>query len=444
MLIKTINYSDCYWLTKAHIPGSLLPKRIITNTREKLCLVDLKIEQETITKVIPSGTEEIASEPQINLEKKIILPCFIDLHTHLDKGHIWERSPNLIGTFDRALDKAIADSQKYWQSKDVYRRMEFSLKCAYAYGTKAIRTHLDSFGKQVQISFDVFTALKQQWSKKIELQAVSLVSLDYYQTDAGIALAELIKNANGILGGVAYIQPKIDAQIDNLFKIALERNLDLDLHVDENNDPDSICLQKIAQAAIKHNFPHKIVCGHCCSLAVQSPETVAKTIDLVKKAGITVVSLPMCNLYLQGRQYNHSQKPVTPFWRGVTKVHELQQEGTPVAFASDNTRDPFYGFGDLDMLEVFNQAVRIAHLDCDYNYWIQSVTTTPAEAMNLAINKIAPETKADFIIFSGRYYSELLSRTQHERIVIRNGKAIDTTLPDYAELDDLINCNDPQ
>jgi cytosine deaminase len=53
----------------------------------------------------------------------------------------------------------------------------------------------------------------------------------------------------------------------------------------------------------------------------------------------------------------------TPRWRGVTLVHEMKARGIPVAFASDNTRDPFYAYGDLDMVEVMREATRIAHLD---------------------------------------------------------------------------------
>ncbi len=45
----------------------------------------------------------------------------------------------------------------------------------------------------------------------------------------------------------------------------------------------------------------------------------------------------------------------TPQWRGVTLLHELRGKGIPVAMASDNTRDQFFAYGDLDMLEVFNQ-----------------------------------------------------------------------------------------
>lgn len=427
-----INHSR-YWLKNAHIPNCLLTTPPTHTTREGLSLVDLEVVEGTINQIIP-GSEATSDLPVIDLAKKIILPCFIDCHTHLDKGHIWERSPNLEGTFDNALTTVKKDAQPYWDAEELYRRMEFGLKCAYAHGTKAIRTHLDSFGEQGKVTLEVFKSLRDKWQDKITLQAVCLVTLDYFFLPEGIALADQIAEAGGILGGVAYINPELDAQLDQVFLLAKQRGLDLDFHADENGEIDSICLQKIAEAALRHNFQGKILCGHCCSLAVQPEATAKQIISVVKEAGIAVVSLPMCNLYLQDRKPGQ-----TPYWRGVTRVKELNAKGVPVAFASDNCRDPFYGFGDHDVLEVFTQAVRIAHLDTPYSDWVCSVTKTPADLMGLPqAGRIAVGLPADLVIFSGRYFSELLSRRQSDRLVLRSGKQIDTTLPSYSELDDLV------
>ncbi|OKH21478.1 cytosine deaminase [Hydrococcus rivularis NIES-593] len=426
--------SDRYWLKNAHVPVALIENSSFpAQTREGLCLVDLEIVAGEISQIIPaSGNNPEATF--VDLRKGIVFPGFVDMHTHLDKGHIWERSPNLDGTFDKALATAKSDSQQYWQEEDVYRRMEFGIKCSYARGTTAIRTHIDSFGEQVDISFEVFKSLQKEWADRVILQAVSLVSLDYYQTPEGVALADKVAEVGGILGGVAYMNPNLDSELDTIFSLAKERGLTLDFHADENGDIDSICLQKIAIAALRNEFAGQIICGHCCSLAVQPQEVVAQTISAIKKANIGIVSLPMCNLYLQDRQALR-----TPFWRGVTDVHELKQQGIPVAFASDNCRDPFYGFGDHDGLEVFTQAVRIAHLDTPYGDWCCSVTKTPADLMGLPnLGRIGVGLPADLILFRARYFSELLSRSQSDRIVLRRGKPINTTLPDYAELDDLV------
>ncbi|MEG3959293.1 cytosine deaminase [Microcoleus sp. herbarium2] len=442
MLPSTSNYL----LKNAAVPVSLSetqsialnPNRVsVRHTGEGLCLVDVEIAAGTIAQIIPAGTKPVPSSrdiPVVDLQGGLVLPCFVDMHTHLDKGHIWERSPNPDGTFASAIEAVRADTQKNWNADDVYRRMEFGLKCSYAHGTNAIRTHIDSAGEQGTVSLEVFEALQAEWGDRLILQAVSLVSLDYFLTPAGEKLADRIAQIGGILGGVAYINPDLDKQLDRVFALAKERNLNLDFHTDENDDPDSVTLQQVAKTAIRHQFSGQIICGHCCSLAVQPSDLVTETLALVKAANIGIVSLPMCNLYLQDRQ-----SQATPRWRGVTLLHELKAAGIRVAVASDNCRDPFYGFGDHDVLEVFNMAVRIAHLDRPWGDWPCAVTKTPADLMGLPnLGRIAVGLPADLILFKARNFSELLSRAQGDRTVLRQGLKIDTTLPDYRELDDLL------
>lgn len=429
-----------YWLKNAHVPTALLPFGSWQETRESLVLVDIYIQSGIIQQVLPAGgTTEISQGDTsqgegYDLHQGMILPGFVDIHTHLDKGHSWERAVNVEGNFDTAVTIIQKDAATYWQPEDLYRRMDFGLQCTYAHGTQALRTHLDSLGELGRNGFQIFGELKKKWSDRLTLQAVCLVSLDYYLTPAGAELADLVAKSGEILGGVAYPNPELKQQIDRIFTLAQERGLDLDFHVDETNDPESRCLYYIALAAIRHRFTGKITCGHCCSLAVQSVEVVAETLKVVKDAGISIVSLPMCNMFLQDRQQAR-----TPRWRGVTAIQELQGAGIPVAIASDNCRDPFYGFGDHDMLEVLAQGVRIAHLDNAYSKAAGMVTNTAATIIGLPdMAKIVPGAKADLVLFRGRRYSELLARSQHDRIVIRNGKPIDTTLPDYAVLDDLV------
>lgn len=430
--------SNHYWLINTQIPASLLVSQdfpeTVTRTRDNLVLVDLEIREGIIQNICSSlQNSNRGNLPDYDLQKGQVWPCFADIHTHLDKGHIWERTPNPNGSFLGALETILIAEEK-WTAEDIYRRMEFGLKCSYAHGTQAIRTHLDSLGQQTELSWDAFRILREKWQDKIYLQAVSLVPLDYFLTPEGENLADQVAELGGILGGFAQSHPDLNQQLDRLFKLAQERGLDLDLHTDESLNPDDRGLRHIAQAAIRHEFSGQIVCGHCCSLSVQSLEESQKTLELVKQAKIAIVSLPMCNLYLQDRQANQ-----TPRLRGVTLVQEMNNLGIPVCFASDNCRDPFYGFGDHDGLEVFTQSVRIAHLDMPYQDWACAVTSTPAELMRLSNPaKIGVGLPANLVLFKGRSYSELLARSQRDRIVLRNGKPIDTTLPDYRELDDLL------
>jgi cytosine deaminase len=159
-----------------------------------------------------------------------------------------------------------------------------------------------------------------------------------------------------------------------------------------------------------------------------------RTISLVAEAGLHVVSLPLCNLYLQDRRPGR-----TPRFRGVTLVHELAAAGVPVSFASDNTRDPFYAHGDLDMAEVWREATRIAHLDHPVGDWPASIGPRPAAAMGIRAGTLSPGGPADLIVLPGaRGWTELFARPHADRIVLRRGRPVDTTPPDYRDLDSLM------
>lgn len=431
--------SDRYWLRNAHVPKSLICREQdwrqdeVTVGQDDLLRLDLEIVNGTIARIHPAEAEVRDRQPAVDLQSGMVFPCFVDLHTHLDKGHIWERCPNPDGTFDSALATVKLDSAQHWNATDVYRRMEFGLKCSYAHGTKAIRTHIDAADQQGDISFEVFQTLRQEWSDRLVLQAACLVSLDYYLTPAGEKLADKVAESGGILGGVAYANPDIDAQIDRAFSLARDRNLALDFHADETTESDSTCLRSIASATTRYHYQNRVVCGHCCSLSTQSPTETGKTIHAVQQAQIGIVSLPLCNLYLQGRTPGR-----TPRWRGVTLLHELKQAGVPVAISSDNCRDPFHAYGDHDTLEIFSWSTKIAHLDRPHSDWCCAITRTPADLMGLHnTGRIAVGLPADLVLFKARRYSELFSRSQHDRVVLRQGKAIDTTLPPYTDLDDL-------
>jgi cytosine deaminase len=372
--------------------------------------------------------------PGVEMGGAMVLPCFVDMHTHLDKGHIWPRSPNPDGTFMGALTTVGADRTARWNADDVRARMDFSLRCAMAHGTRAIRTHLDSIPPQDGISWGVFRDMRADWAGRIDLQAACLIGAEGFSTDGAFrGTADIVAESGGVLGMVTYPLPDIAERITAFLKMAEARGLAADFHVDETLDTSSNTLKMIAQAVLDTSFSAPVVVGHCCSVSTMHEAEALETLDLVAKAGLHVVSLPMCNLYLQDR---HAGR--TPRMRGITLVHEMRARGINVSFASDNTRDPFYAYGDMDMLEVLREATRIGHLDHSGPDWVQTALANPARACGFAAPSLLPGSPSNIIIFRARDWNELYARPQFDRIVLRQGRAIDRRLPDYAELDALM------
>ena len=256
--------------------------------------------------------------------------------------------------------------------------------------------------------------------------------IDAYAGTEGEKLADLVADHGGILGAVVIDDPNPRAGLDRVFTLARDRDLDLDFHADETDNPASNGLEAIAEAAIRFGWQGRVTAGHCCSLARRPEDEARKTVDRVAEAGVAVVSLPMCNMYLQDRRpWGH-----TPRWRGVTLIKELSAAGVPVAVASDNTRDPFYAYGDLDPVEVFAQAVRIAQLDSPLGGWVRAITATPARIMGVADGGMLRQgAGADLILFRARDWSELMSRPGGARLIVRGGRPVVEGPPDYRELD---------
>jgi cytosine deaminase len=406
----------------------------LTNLTTPACLLGRPGGLVRIDLSLAEGRIVEAGGTEVDMGGAMVFPAFVDMHTHLDKGHIWGRAPNPDGTFMGALSTVRADTEANWSAEDVRRRADFALRCAYAHGTRAIRTHIDSRSPQDDISWPVFRELRSDWAGRIALQGVCLIGVDSFSEDGAFAhTADIVAEAGGVLGMVTYPVPELREALRAFLRMAEARGLSADFHVDETMDPGAETLRAIAETVLETGFAAPVVVGHCCSLSTQDEARALDTLDLVAKAGLHVVSLPMCNLYLQDRQAGR-----TPRGRGITLVHEMRARGILVSFASDNTRDPFYAYGDLDMLEVMREATRIGHLDHSRADWPEAVLTAPARACGLDAPSLAPGAPADLVICRAREWTELFARPQADRIVLRAGRAIDTTLPDYAELDDLM------
>ena len=437
-----------YALRRVNVPKSLLTATSPgPSGHDDLVLCDLVIDSGTIADVAAPGTIDAGLGP--DLDHSLVLPGMLDAHAHLDKGHIVSRVQNQTGDLIGAAAASAPDRTTRWQADDVRRRLEFGIRTAYAKGVVAIRTHLDSAAPQPPITYPVLRELRDKWAGRVELQPSSIGPLDMFMTDEGRALADIVAESGGNLGcGTRFVTPmpslvppEFDVVMANVFKLAEERGLDLDMHVDESSDLEAQTLIRIARMAVKRGFKGRILAGHCCALALQTDEFIRETMDACKDAGVDIVSLPAVNLYLQARGTTRK----TPHWRGVTLLHELKAHGLRVAIGGDNVRDPFHAYGDHDMLESFAQAVKIAHLDHPYGDWITAATSVPAEIMQLdkTFGRVGKGRSADLIVLRARDYGEMLARFQSDRVVIRKGKAIDTTLPDYRELDDLVRIAAP-
>ncbi len=371
--------------------------------------------------------------PVFDRARRQVWPGLVDLHVHLDKGHILPRCPNPSADFEGALAAVRPDREVRWTDDDIRRRMDFALRCAYAHGTVALRTHLDTAQDDPERSWRALAPVRDAWAGRIAIEASALLPISHYgDIEYGRRIADMVARHGGVLGAVVYPDADADALLDRVFALAAERGLAVDMHVDETLDPSVDAVDRVLDALERTGFAGPVTLGHLCSLSSRPACEAERSMARIADLGVAVVSLPLCNLFLQDRVPGRS-----PRLRGVAPILELAAHGAAVSIASDNTRDPFHAYGDLDLIEVFRAAVRLGHLDLPVAPWPAAVTSTPAAVIGAGGGRIAVGATADLILFSARRFDELIARPQADRRIVRQGREIDAAAPDFSELDDL-------
>jgi len=94
------------------------------------------------------------------------------------------------------------DRDVNWSEADMRARAEFALRAAYAHGTVAVRTHLDSYMPHAPKAWRMFRQLRDDWAGRITLQASSIAPLDRFAGEEGAQLADIVAESGGVLGMV--------------------------------------------------------------------------------------------------------------------------------------------------------------------------------------------------------------------------------------------------
>ena len=277
-------------------------------------------------------------------------------------------------------------------------------------------------GKQTAITWPVFAEMREAYADRIALQGVALFPLDTV-LDGPDEFRDVVATTarhGGVLGGVTFTgrapDARTDAALDRLMQAAGANGLDLDLHVDESDSPEARTLERVADAALRNRFAGKILCGHCCSAALMG-EARARSAPAQARRGADRGGQPAALQHVPAGPASPAAPRAGGAWRRCTRWPGV---GIPVAVASDNTRDPFYAYGDLDMLEVFREATRILHLDHSGPDWVRAVAATPADLMGLDRHgRLEAGDPADLVLTRARSLNELWSRPQTDRTVLR-------------------------
>jgi cytosine deaminase len=338
------------------------------------------------------------------------MPRLTEAHCHLDKCHTFPRLEPDGVTLADAIAAHEADMANC-TAADIRARAERGLRELHAAGCVAVRTHVDwtvdrEKPERTPLAWNVLGELAQEWRGRIALQRAALFSIDDFVDEATAkTLARRVARDGGVLGAFVLDHPDRPGKIANMVAAARSHDLMLDLHIDEESRIDHGGLDLVADALIATAFERPVLCGHGCGLATLSGEVLARRIEKIAKASITVAVLPTTNLYLQHRDPGGG----TPERRGLTRVNELAKGGVDIVFGSDNADDAFCPTGFHDPLHALSLGVLAAHLNPPLAAWLPTITGNAARAIESGIVAIDGISASQLLMTEARTTSELLS-----------------------------------
>ncbi len=405
--------------------------------RDKQYTVDIGIKDGKIEKITPSSFEKAAekvSEKDIEAKKiidaagRLVTPSFIDPHLHMDKALISEEvRDNKTGTLTEAIE-IIWDKKKDYTTEEVINRASRVIEMGLVNGTTKFRTHVDIDTIVKLKALEGLVETRKRYKGIADIQIVAFPQEGIYKDPGSDKLMKkAMKKGADIVGGMPYNESTPGdsrRHVDYCFKLATSFDADIDMHVDETDDPSARSLEYIAAMAIKENFGSRVTAGHTCALAAYDDNYALKVIGMVKEAGMNMITNPATNLMLQGRLDKEPRR------RGITRVNELLEAGVNVAYGQDCIKDTFYPtWGREDMLEVglitahaaqFTQPAQIETL-------FDMPTVNSAGIMHLKNYGIKEGANADINVLDAETVQEAFRKNADRLFVISKGRVIAQT-----------------
>ena len=383
-------------------------------------IVDIRICLDTIDEVAASLTAQ-SDEHVIDLSGHLLLPAFVEPHAHLDKAFLSERFANDAGDLMGAI-VAMQQNRHLITYADTVERSERAVRLMVRNGASAIRTHADTTTENGLMSVEALAEVRRRTADICDIQIVSLVSWPVTGAagaDSRTLLREALERGADLVGGCPHLDDNPEGANETLLEIASEYQRGVDLHTDENLDPQKNGLEDLARRVLASGFAYGVTASHCVSLGSQALSRQDEIAELVAAANISVVALPHTNLFLQGREHQQSMP------RAITAVKALRARNVNVCAGADNLQDPFNPMGRGDPLETASLMVMLAHLLPHEG--LDVVSANARQALGIQPVRVESGNIADLVAIKVESVREALAFGPPERIVLHRGLVVSPT-----------------
>jgi cytosine deaminase len=206
-------------------------------------------------------------------------------------------------------------------------------------------------------------------------------------------LIEGLRRGARAIGAVPYCDSDPRAQIDRIFAIARDHNVDIDMHLDMGDTTEGMQIEYVCRKTDEYGWGGRVSVGHVTQLALLDPTRFDAVAHTMADAGVAVAVLPSTDLFLSARKATHAVP------RGVAPGHRLLAHGVNCSISTNNVLNPFTPYGDGSLTRMANLYANVTHLGrpTDLATCLEMITHRPAKAMNLPDYGIEVGNPADLV-----------------------------------------------
>ena len=352
---------------------------------------DIGIDAGRIAAIEPSLA---ADGEEIDAGGRLVSPGFIETHIHLDKSCILDRTWSEKGDLGSAITR-VAKVKSTFTPEDVRARAIKTLEKCILNGTTHMRTQLEVDPGIGLRGFEGVLPLidEYRWAIDIEICVFPQEGLlNNPGTDE--LMVEALKSGATVVGAAPYTDSDAHGQIDRVFEMARDFDVDIDMHLDFGPDADELDLEYVCRLTDEFKYGGRVAIGHVTKLSGADSKRFSGAARRLADAGVAVTVLPSTDLFLMGRDQDHSAI------RGVAAAHRLLHEGVNCSLSTNNVLNPFTPFGDCSLIRMANLYANICHvgtlggiIDC-----FEMVTKRSAQLMRLPDYGLAVGKSADLVM----------------------------------------------
>ncbi|WP_280381739.1 cytosine deaminase [Nocardia wallacei] len=372
-----------------------------------------------IAAIHPTAPPGEPADDILDMTGFVLLTAPAEPHAHLDKALSWDTLTPPFGDLGAAIESWRHGSATLTE-QSFHDRATTAATTLLRNGTTAIRTHADILdGPDPLRAIRALDRVRRELAGLIDIQIVALTP----PTAENALLHAALDTGADLVGGAPHIAPNPITELERLLDTAETRGTGIDLHVDEFLHGTHHTLAHYAHRVRTWPAHRTRTAGHCCRLGTMSPDELADLLPAVARSGLGIISLPITNLYLQGRDH----PAATP--RGLTALSALLDANIPVAAGADNVRDPFNPIGRSDALETAALLITAGHTTPAQA--VHMVTDGAREVLGLPAAGTRVGARAELLAVRGTGLVDIIANAPADRIVIRDGAIVSISRTDY-------------